>query len=144
MIMQPKTEHKSPIKVGDKNSTRIKSDWYVIGSRYENGRDELWNFWDEPLNISPHYIQGEKPFIDAIKDIYGRRCGKRLAQDIICALDNTYEEEITGQDKIDLLTGIDRYYEDCLGERFSKNHFNPYSQNREIVVYSILLKEKLC
>lgn len=131
-------------KTKRKNSTRVKSDWYVVGSRLENGRDELWNFWDEPLNISPHYIQGDKPFIDAMKDIYGHRCGKRLAQDIICALDNTYEEEITGQDKVDLLTGIDRYYEDYHGEGFFKNCFVPYSQNKNIVVYGLLLKEKLC
>lgn len=132
MITQPKNKMQ--------NSKRIKSDWYIVGSRLENGRDELWNFWDEPFNISPHYIQGDKPFINEMEDMYGPSFGKKLAQDIICALDNTHEEEITGQDKVDLLTGIDRYYEDYLGEDFFKNRFVPYSQNPNIAVYSLLLK----
>lgn len=132
MITQPKNK--------TQNSKRIKSDWYIVGSRLENGRDELWNFWDEPLSMSPPYIQGKKHFINALKNIYGRTCGKRLALDIIHALDNTCEEEITDQDKINILTAIDRYYEDYLGEDFFKSCFNPYSQNPNIVVYSLLLK----
>jgi hypothetical protein len=76
-----------------------------------------------------------------LENMYGPSFGKKLAQDIICAFfDNTYEEEILGQDKIDLLTGIDKYYEDYFGEDFFKNRFVPYSQNPNIVVYSLLLK----
>ena len=140
MTMQPKTKHSSSIKVGDENSTRTKSDWYIAGTRWEHGRDELWNFWDEPFNISPHYIQGDKPFIREMEDLFGNDYGKKLAQDIICALDNTYEKEIVGQDKIDLLTGIDMYYKDYLGEDFFENCFVRYSTNQNIVVYSLLLK----
>jgi len=122
------------------SNTRTKSDWYVVGSRWENGRDELWNFWDEPFNISPHYIQGDKPFVSEMVDLFGDEYGGKLAQDVICALDNTYEKEIIGQDKINLLITIDRYWEDYLGEDFFKNSFKPYSQNTNIVVYSLLLE----
>ena len=86
------------------------SDWYLIGSMYYNGQDELWNFEDTSglVKVCPDYICGEGAFRQEMEMLgWGDE-----AEDIMEALeglDKEWAKKIKGKEKGKILRTIDKY-----------------------------------
>lgn len=109
------------------------SDWYLIGSMYYNGQDELWNFEDTSglVKVCPDYICGKEDFMEAMEELgWGN-----YVKDIIKALDKAHWKKITGREKFKILKAIDRYMEEW-EEGIESNY---YENRDEIVIYQLKL-----
>lgn len=139
-ITQWLEEHRKTSKKKDlTNKKAIASfleDWYLIGNAYDSGQDELWNFEEDALlNVAPPHIQGEENFIEEFLGLWGEP-GNKFANEIIQALDETREKEITGEEKEDILKAIDKYFED---QGFDSNYL---AKADTLVVYQLYGKGK--
>ena len=92
-----------------KADTSFLENWYLVGNAFTGAQDELWNF-EDPSGLvtimAPHVI-GDQSFIN---EIVALRWPEEHAHEIIKALDETRERELTGKEKTELLKEIDKNY----------------------------------
>lgn len=76
--------------------------WFLVGNKFDNGQDIIWNIEDEPFSITPPYIIGDREFLEEVSDMLGNKFAKKL----IKAIDKENYKEVLFQEKIKILYTI--------------------------------------
>jgi hypothetical protein len=101
--------------------------YYVVGSRFDSGYDEIYNF------IGGDVIEesAEQTWYHPDSSVWGEKTAKKLHKLFI---DDSKFKKIEGKAKLDLLKAIDKYYSDNVDG--ANTHY--FDKEKDFVIYRIL------